>query len=80
MLQAQENCVTITCYLRRPEDADKGAVAIGWSELGVTRDHVMDRGGSRVFSIPPDPLRLYKQSSFSPVERYAQLNTVLHTY
>jgi hypothetical protein len=48
----------------------QGAIAIGWSELRVTKGCPRSCRSTH----------LYKQSSFLAVERYAQLNTVLHTY
>jgi hypothetical protein len=38
--------------------------AIGWSELGVTRDHVTNRGESRRVLDSLRFISLYKQSSF----------------
>jgi hypothetical protein len=42
----------------------QGAVAIGWSELRVTSDHVIDRGGPSGSDGPSRSISLYKQSSF----------------
>jgi hypothetical protein len=44
------------------------------------RSHVMDLGGPLTDEGPLGSTHLYKQSSFLVTERYAQLNTVLHTY
>jgi hypothetical protein len=71
--------------MRRPEDADKERVAIGWSELGVTRDHVTDRGDpldpwDLGIQSDPDPLIYISSIVSRQLERYAQLNIVRYTY
>ena len=49
--------------------------AIGWSELRVTVDHVMDQVGSRGLLDPPRSIKLYSRGFAHLVfELYAQLN------
>jgi hypothetical protein len=68
MLTLIHNYYKAPCYdhmlLEEAWGCRQGAVAIGWSELRVTRDHVMDRGGPSGSDGPSWSTSLYKQSSF----------------
>jgi hypothetical protein len=79
-LQLNKLDVTITCYLQRPKDAGMTDV-ISWSELRVTRDHVMDlRGSKSCFELldPPRSIGLYSRGFAHIVfELHAQLNWLL---